>query len=94
MQKQKFLRFQHLKKSIIKTTHATIEFDIIGRGPNTEISYNDYATKSLNIITHLRAEGKMFQNFKLDHLFQDQFITQILITEKLSATILFHQLLK
>ena len=53
----KILEVSASEKVSYKTTHATIEFDIIGRGPNTEISYNDYATKSLNIVTHLRAEG-------------------------------------
>jgi len=54
---QKILEVSASEKISYKTTHATIEFDIIGRGPNTEVSYNDYATRSLNIITHLRAEG-------------------------------------
>lgn len=40
-----------------QTTEATISFDIIGRGPDTEISYQDYAAKSLNIITYLRSES-------------------------------------
>ena len=39
------------------STKALISFDIIGRGATTEISYKDFATKSLNVLTYLKAES-------------------------------------
>ncbi|MBT4989481.1 MAG: SIMPL domain-containing protein [Rickettsiales bacterium] len=54
---QKILEVSASKTLSFKTTEAIISFDIIGRGPDTDTSYQDYATKSLNIITHLRSES-------------------------------------
>ncbi|MBT4921711.1 MAG: SIMPL domain-containing protein [Rickettsiales bacterium] len=39
-----------------KTTEAVISFDVIGRGPDADISYQDYASQSLNVVTYLRSE--------------------------------------
>jgi uncharacterized protein YggE len=61
---ERIIEVSATEKISYKTTHATIEFDIVGRGPNTEISYNDYATRSLNVITYLRSETNEVSNLQ------------------------------